>query len=88
MDYQIQITESLQRVATVSADSEIEAVELVRRLYKEEKIVLDSEDFTDANFIVKNQNLKTYYQSEKRDFVAQRIFPVCRDVEKCSDISS
>lgn len=69
MDYQIQITESLQRVATVSADSEIEAIELVRRLYKEEKIVLDSEDFTDANFIVKNQNLKTYYQSEKRDFV-------------------
>lgn len=65
MDYQIQITESLQRVATVSADSEIEAIELVRRLYKEEKIVLDSEDFTDANFIVKNQNLKTYYQSEK-----------------------
>lgn len=58
MDYQIQITESLQRVATVSADSEIEAIELVRRLYKEEKIVLDSEDFTDANFIVKNQNLK------------------------------
>ena len=52
MDYQIQITESLQRVATVSADSEIEAIELVRRLYKEEKIVLDSEDFTDANFIV------------------------------------
>ena len=41
MDYQIQITESLQRVATVSADSEIEAIELVRRLYKEEKIVLD-----------------------------------------------
>lgn len=65
MDYQIQITESLQRVATVSADSEIEAIELVRRLYKEEKIVLDSEDFTDTNFIVKNQNLKTYYQSEK-----------------------
>lgn len=28
-----------------------------------------TEDFTDANFIVKNQNLKTYYQSEKRDFV-------------------
>lgn len=63
MDYQIQITESLQRVATVSADSEIEAIELVRRFYKEEKIVLDSEDFTDANFIVKNQNLKTYYQT-------------------------
>ena len=61
MDYQIQITESLQRVATVSAVSEIEAIELVRRFYKEEKIVLDSEDFTDANFIVKNQNLKTYY---------------------------
>lgn len=40
MDYQIQITESLQRVATVSADSEIEAIELVRRLYKEERLYL------------------------------------------------
>ena len=69
MDYQIQITESLQRVATVSADSEIEAIELVRRFYKEEKIVLDSEDFTDANFIVKNQNLKAYYKSPNKDFV-------------------
>ena len=62
MDYQIQITESLQRVATVSADSEIEAIELVRLFYKEEKIVLDSEDFTDANFIVKNQILNAYYK--------------------------
>ena len=69
MDYQIQITESLQRVATVSADSEIEAIELVRRFYKEEKIVLDSEDFTDANFIVKHQNLKAYYKSPNKDFV-------------------
>ena len=53
MDYQIQITEGLQRVVTVSAASEIEAVELVRQYYKEEKIILDSEDFTDVNFIVK-----------------------------------
>ena len=40
MDYQIQITESLQRVATVSADSEIEAIELVRRFYNNTLLIL------------------------------------------------
>lgn len=50
MDYQIQITESFQRRETVSASSATEAVKMVRQYYKEEKIVLDSEDFTDVEF--------------------------------------
>lgn len=40
MDYQIQITESLQRLTTVSAASESEAVKLVRQYYKKEKSYL------------------------------------------------
>ena len=51
MDYQIQITESFQRRETVSASSATEAVKMVRQYYKEEKIVLDSEDFTDVAIV-------------------------------------
>lgn len=58
MKYRIQVTEKLQHIETVSAASESEAVELVRQLYKEEKIVLGAEHFTGVAFAVK-QPLKT-----------------------------
>ena len=38
MEYQIQITERLQHLETVSAASETEAVETVRKYYKEETV--------------------------------------------------
>lgn len=69
MDYQIQITESFQRRETVSASSATEAVKMVRQYYKEEKIVLDSEDFTDVEFTIENQGLKPYYKSPNKDFL-------------------
>ena len=48
MEYQIKITERLKHLETVSAASETEAVELVRKYYNEEKIVLDSDNFADV----------------------------------------
>ena len=69
MEYQIQITERLQRLETISAASESEAVELVRKKYREEKIILDAENFTDVNFSVENKELQVYYQSQSKDFV-------------------
>lgn len=69
MDYQIQITESLRRIETVSANTETEAVEMVRQYYKEEKIILDSGDFTDVDFTVENHKIKSYYQSKSKDFI-------------------
>lgn len=56
MEYQVQIIESLQRTATVSATSENEAVRLVRRLYKKEEIVLDSNDFVGVDFILSSES--------------------------------
>lgn len=50
MEYQVQIIESLQRTAAVDAASENEAVRLARRLYDEEEIVLDSNDFVGVDF--------------------------------------
>ena len=69
MDYQIQITESLRRIETVSADSETEAVERVRQYYKEEKIVLDAENFVAVDFSVNSQKLQSYYKSPSNNFV-------------------
>ena len=69
MEYQIQITERLKHLETVSAASETEAVELVRKYYKEEKIVLDSDNFADVDFAVENKKLKTYYKSPTNDFL-------------------
>ena len=57
MEYQIQITERLKHLETVSAASETEAVELVRKYYKEEKIVLDSDNLADVDFAVETKDL-------------------------------
>lgn len=69
MEYQIQITESLRRLTTVSAASEKEAVELVRQSYKKEQIILGSEDFANVDFAINSQKLKVYYKSKKNDFI-------------------
>ena len=69
MEYHIQITERLKHLETVSAASETEAVELVRKYYKEEKIVLDSDNLADVDFAVENKKLKTYYKSPTNDFL-------------------
>ena len=45
MEYQIQIPERLRRSATVSATSEIEAVEIVRQYYKEAYYKSPNNDF-------------------------------------------
>ena len=69
MEYQIQITESLRRLTTVSAASEKEAVELVRQSYKKEQIILGSEDFANVDFAINSQKLIVYYKSKKNDFI-------------------
>lgn len=48
--YKIEITETLQKLAEIEADSEKEAEQKVRELYKNEEIVLDYNDFKDVNF--------------------------------------
>lgn len=69
MEYQIQITERLQHLETVSAASETEAVELVRKYYKEERIILDSENLADVDFVVENPKQRLYYKSPNNDFI-------------------
>lgn len=62
MEYQVQIIESLQRTATVSATSENEAVRLARKLYEKEEIVLDSNDFVGVDFALSESRMREKYR--------------------------
>ena len=51
--YEVTVTETLERVVYVKADSMEDARELVRIQYRREDIVLDAEDFVSVEFEVK-----------------------------------
>ncbi len=50
--YQIEITETLQRVVEVKASSEEDAYKIVAEKYRNEEIVLDYSDFIDKDISV------------------------------------
>lgn len=53
MKYHVEIVETLSRVVEIEATTPAEAIEIVKVLYRKEKIVLDSGDFSDVDFIAK-----------------------------------
>lgn len=52
MKYRVEVTETLQRIIEIDAESSEEAESKVRRQYRNEDIVLDSADFIDVEFEV------------------------------------
>lgn len=46
--YKVEIIETLSRVVEVNANSSDEAIDIVRQLYEERKIVLDSSDYLET----------------------------------------
>jgi hypothetical protein len=54
MKYTVEITEYLQRLVTVDAPSERDAVSMVRQDYRSSKIVLGAEDFNVVEFTIPN----------------------------------
>ena len=48
----VEITETLQRTVEVKAENGRDAIEKVKDMYRNEDIVLSSEDFIDSNFQV------------------------------------
>lgn len=56
--YTVEITESLGRCIIVSAASELEAIEKAAREYKNQRIVLDAEDFVSVDFNVRERRLR------------------------------
>jgi len=50
--YEINVEELLSRIVEVEADSEDEAEEKVREMYRNEDIVLDASDFQSVEYFV------------------------------------
>lgn len=58
--FEIEITETLQRIIEIEAKSEDEAYQTVLKKYKNEEIILDDSDFI-------NKEINSYLYSEKHD---------------------
>ena len=50
--YKISIKETLERIIEINADSETEAIDIVKEKYRNEEIVLDYNDYIDADIDV------------------------------------
>ena len=50
--YLVEVTETLQKQITITANSREEAEQKVRNKYKNEEIVLDESDYIDTEFTV------------------------------------
>ena len=46
--YQVEINETLSRIVEIEAENESDAISKIKDLYRQEKIVLDSEDYLDT----------------------------------------
>ena len=49
MKIQVEVIETLSRIVEVEAVSEQEALEIVNKMYQEEEIILDFNDYTDTD---------------------------------------
>ena len=50
MIYEIEIVEKLSKKINVTAENEIEAIQIAQDLWQDEKIVLGADDFEDVEF--------------------------------------
>lgn len=59
--YRVEVKETLSRVVTVevpdTSDAENIAISTVSKMYRNETIVLDAEDYAGTEFIIQNDNL-------------------------------
>lgn len=56
--YKIEVKETLSRIIEINANSINEALENVQKIYKNEEIILDNDDFVEVDFInhIESQN--------------------------------
>ena len=50
--YCVEVTEALSKLVKISASSEEQALSLVKQAYRQESIVLTSEDYLQTNFLL------------------------------------
>ena len=59
--YLVEITETLQKQITISANSREEAEQKIRERYKDEDIVLNEKDYVNADFhVIKETKIKEH----------------------------
>ena len=51
--YRVEITETLSRTIETNAESEDDAIEMVRQMYRNCKLVLDASDYVETEISVK-----------------------------------
>ena len=58
MEYSIEISETLSRIVDVTADNKAEALAKVEKMHENEEVVLEPEDFIEAEFkVVEEDNI-------------------------------
>lgn len=50
LKYKVEITETLQKEVEVEADNKVDALHKVMKMYKNEEVILDDNDFIDLDF--------------------------------------
>ena len=50
--YCVEVTETLSKLVKISASSEEQTLSLVKQAYRQESIVLTSEDYIETNFLL------------------------------------
>ncbi len=48
--FKVEITETLQKTITIIANDESEAIEIAKRLYSNEEIILDDSNYIDTEY--------------------------------------
>lgn len=48
--YKVEITETLQKIIEIEADSKTDALYKVKEMYRDEEVILDANDFVDLDF--------------------------------------
>ena len=66
-EYQVEITETLQKIVTVKAENPDEAWKIVRQMYSDEEVVLTSEDFMDFDICVLEEVTNTDELNEESE---------------------
>ena len=55
MKYRIEVTEVLSRIVETEAENEDDAVEMVRKMYRNCELVLDASDYVETEISVKSE---------------------------------
>ena len=66
MKYYVSVTETLNRVVSVEAESESQAKQKVEHAYAESEIVLDENDYVDSSVAIEQEDDQSFYENVEK----------------------